>query len=129
MDAKELRIGNWIEAVAKMGNYFMQVQLMHISAINENPHCANPIPLSHTSLLMCGFERESELSFISKQSNFISIREQGSWTNGKPALDNRYVLYKNYAGAIAEVKYLHQLQNLFFAITGEELKVTILQLA
>ncbi len=73
------------------------------------------IPLSEEWLLKFGFE-EKEISVLNTEllvwinfSFFLTIR------------NNRELIY-DYMGGNTSVKCVHQLQNLFFALTGEELK-------
>ena len=83
-----------------------------------------PIPLSEDILLKCGFKMELSIStptFICKQRRDLivqSLPEIGSYIF-------RIQAGMGYPTFVRYVDYLHQLQNLFFAITGEELEVEL----
>lgn len=71
------------------------------------------IPLTEEILLKCGFTSLDENVFIHKElrySDTFKIREDG------------YIAFVSREVYITKIKYLHQLQNLFFSITGEELE-------
>ncbi len=97
MKANELRIGNYVYdnlgGVLKIKGISLDSTLSHIK----------PIPLTEEWLLKFGL---------------MSIKtELGFWNNG----DAIYFSY-GFEKSI-ELKYLHQLQNLYFALTGEELTI------
>lgn len=79
-----------------------------------------PIPLTEEILLKCGFEKIKASSFI----------EYDKWVNQ----DGEEILFQAGDGFYHcliqtennQVKSLHQLQNLYFALTGEELKINII---
>jgi hypothetical protein len=118
MKASELRIGNWIGRRDSKGNYseftvyeetFCDIDRMNLSPI--------PIPLTEEWLLKFGFKREPG------RNSFVKPIGESSdlWHFN----DKMYI-----AGSIAvnvdhctEVKceYVHTLQNLYFALTGNEL--------
>lgn len=125
MNANELRIGNFvnvpradqspfrIDAFESLSNKFIKVAMIH-PEYGENFHPLtwygndlNPIPLTEEWLLRFGFEHR-EFSF-DKGSFFLSKR------TGK----NEY-LYQAHTNRF-QVKYVHQLQNLYFAVKGTEL--------
>ena len=97
MKANELRIGNYVYdnlgGVLKIKGISLDSTLSHIK----------PIPLTEEWLLKFGL---------------MSIKtELGFWNNG----DAIYFSY-GFEKSI-ELKYVHQLQNLYFALTGEELTI------
>lgn len=72
-----------------------------------------PIPLTPEWLGKCGFNRINHVegySFFAKKGCCIDIYE------------NKTLLWGHVSYAI---KYLHQLQNLYHALTGEELTITL----
>lgn len=76
----------------------------------------SPILLTEEILLKCGFvnnEPKDWGSFTLGNINFL--KEDGNKMNG---------LYMN-GYRVADIRYLHQLQNLYFAITGEELEIEL----
>lgn len=73
-----------------------------------------PIPLTEELLLKCGFEQSGGL-FQKKNSPIYY-------------LDGKFVIAADgyaMAGASIKLKYLHQLQNLDFALTGKELEINL----
>ena len=128
MKANELRIGNLVynshgDIHAIGCNCFHRFRY---PSMDGNPSGFKPIPLTEEILLKCGFSCTEE----SGTSKGFSIGENIvtydylvylTWLkriDGK-GLDP-YPFYRNGRHI---VKYLHQLQNLYYALTGEELEV------
>lgn len=138
MDAKELRIGNYVWV-----SYPQEIDLKtetkgheicKIISINENGTVdllgvefpkttwrnatfSKPIPLTEEWLVRFGFrfvERDYEgyNQFIKDSFESIYITEKNEF---------RYSSYKPCG--YTDLKYVHQLQNLYFALTGEELTI------
>lgn len=118
MKANELRIGNWLSVD---GNQW------HVDSIITNPfelyfvenpeynHAINATPIPLTEEWLIKFE------FI--YSGMIGS-EQITFTKGKLMLLSRNSKEWNLSGYddLVNIKYVHQLQNLYFSLTGEELK-------
>lgn len=98
----ELRLGNLI--MDKNGRETLVRSLpLHFGRLY-------PIPITEEWLLKFGFE----------------FFDSGLYRKGDfylPIKFNDYTVLKWKVFEIAPVKYIHQLQNLFFAITGEELTI------
>lgn len=122
MKANELRIGNWItEPLSDDKNPFQIWGIYHEKGndkINNLPITYfEPIPLTEEWLLKFGFELDYKSDYsISyghikncKFSYKFNITENKSWLE--------------YHGGAIECKYAHQLQNIYFALTGEELAI------
>ncbi len=109
---EELRIGNW---VLEDGEYILVEKLEYDGQINNNYHF-DPIPLTEEILLKCGFEYEGDLLLINIQGGEISY-EYGCIYLGM----GHYYQESNQL----EIKHLHQLQNLYFALTVEELNIEL----
>ena len=73
-----------------------------------------PVPLTPQLLEKCGFTKSDDLKDMKGK---ILL---GEWRHEND-IDYPGMLYL----PAYEVKYLHQLQNLYFALTGEELKITL----
>jgi hypothetical protein len=118
MKANELRIGNWI----KDGNDFEQVTIYHLDCLSIARCEFDPIKLTEEWLLKFGFEKwEAKFNMGSSSQPTVG------WIHGK------FNLYKSYQGITHEqhismnnliCKSVHQLQNLYFALTNEELTWT-----
>lgn len=126
IDTKELRIGNIVLIGGKMESvYNIQEDSVNLSYscgdhmggggsdIYDEAKYIDPVLLTTSILKECGFECE--------------IFHEGS----RPVyhLNGFYIDYDSlqpidvgFAISKCEIKYLHQLQNLYFAITGEDLK-------
>ena len=128
INEKELRIGNWVISPFKKYKY-VQVSMICISGIiGVKPFKISvsfhrklaPIPLNPEILEKCGFEKCKngiELICFNECNNIIIA----SLFTGLPLTleidGTRFPLY--------HIKYLHQLQNLYFALTGKELTVNL----
>lgn len=116
MEAKELRIGNWIQSSS---NKEYQINLSWYECCKNSTEGRDiqldtlPIPLTEEWLIEFGFEYRTDTGFDGWYSNPIlgeSIRIF--------EVENKW--YK-YSSAHIVIKYVHQLQNFYFALTGEEL--------
>ena len=124
MNAKELRIGNWLHHGKywsyRNGNESKEFDFQW----NESDWYAlgectlsleniEPIPLTKEWLLKLGFDNRYESHWKSTYSDGF-----GAWDFilQKPTEERNYYWYE-----FAKIEYLHQLQNLYFALTGEEL--------
>ena len=126
MKATELRIGNWINYIGSG-----DVQLSSKEALcnvfddleSEYP-LSSPIPLTEEWLLKFGFELKDEVNmgFI-KQINFPHMKNY-LYANSKFYTTALWDDKKQIEIFIMnQAKYVHQLQNLYFALTGEELTI------
>lgn len=111
--ANELRIGNWL-LCAEVDVPF-QWQASDFEEVNNSK--ARPIPLTHKILEQCGF-KESRQTFFTWYTRRL--------TDSQFRLDysDETTYHWVQSNTIVELNYLHQLQNLYFAITGEELLFT-----
>ena len=73
-----------------------------------------PIPLTAEMLEKCGFEKVADETFI-----------KGHLTLQKMQDYNGEVFLFNSAELRPQITYVHQLQNFYFALTGEELEVCL----
>ena len=89
----------------------------------------SPIPLTEEILLKCGFEKngltmsgaewyEYKRPFIGWGDYRICKRSENEWAFTLECVSPP-------TNAIATIQYLHQLQNLVFALTGKELTVNL----
>ena len=124
MKITELRIGNWITDLDALNNRH-QTQVQHLDPDAE--HSAQPILLTEEWLIKFGFKKHSEqkqLFFLDKfrfNLNVFTVKilracdkagESQHHECGYPILTD-----------MISCGYVHQLQNLYFALTGEELKL------
>ena len=106
MKANELRIGNWVSngeiefQITSKDIYHLDVYVGRV--------IANPIPITPEWLKRFGFENRGNNLFV------------------KGKIELRY--YANRCEVVVRginitYQYVHQLQNLYFALTGEELEL------
>lgn len=113
MKANELRIGNYIQ----YPNLKKPIRVSIIDTTQTDKDTkAKPIPLTEEWLLNFGLE------YFEGWDDMIFYRE-----NNWEQKNDWFELHKTLQGFIFEdfrsqnIKYVHSLQNLFFALTGEEL--------
>ena len=123
--ASHLRIGNLL--YYKNTKYIAKVELIH----NKHFDCRDehgcftpngdyePIPLSEDVLLKCGAREYNRSDYsikyeIDTKTNHINILYK----------KNRILVFFGMC-YLTDIKHLHQLQNLYYALTGEELEVSI----
>lgn len=109
MEATELRIGNYIEFCASDSWSLHTVvpkdlHVMHVFD-NDPSESYRPIPLTDEWLEKFGFKNWGDKYTFGLKTVNIHSRKRG------------FVLRKSFP----IIKYVHQLQNLYFALTGEEL--------
>ena len=109
MKANELRIWNWYQWYAE-GKYY-EYQVKDIDFCNGNMINFEPIPLTEEWLVRFGF-RKSDLSdrFIIHGWFYFEKSENG-------------YSFRTIDGFVRVIESVHQLQNLYFALTGEELEL------
>ncbi len=118
MKANELRIGNYINdeqtthIIVGVDNYCIksywlkdvEKECLYETQLNQ----IKPIPLTEEWLLKFGFEKD-ELGWFFKENDYCSF--------GLFFKDNEWLFYISDT----KIKYVHQLQNLYFALTNNEL--------
>ena len=119
MNANELRLGNYvmIHDYAK-GNRQQTVEELGVCQVNllDEQYCT-PIPLTEEWLLKFGFETwETEVS--------LQIYDFWQLYNLKIAI-YKGNFYTDINAKKIFIKHVHQLQNLYFALTSEELTIKL----
>ena len=136
MDAKELRLGNWVKTTISrwrgQGFPILAIKGDRVSfdKLNDGQYIwvmaenLKPIPLSPEIIEKCGFEKHKNSNdywTIWYLKNGWRIQQAH---NSEVSASVRSGLFY-YSDDFVEVEYLHQLQNLYFALTGEELEVNL----
>lgn len=114
MKVNELRVGNWTNN--NVENVKLSKKDLIFLLTNDNEHFANPIPLTEEWLIKFGFEEDDD-DYLKSITESLDLQ-----VNIKR---NRIVL-EGYDGVnFLEIKpqYVHQLQNLFYYLCGEELQI------
>ena len=116
----ELRIGNLFQDVYNQVNEVTAGTLMYLrDADDEQAKNVKPIPLSDQWLSKFGFI-ETEKMYIIKHGviKYILTEDHHGFVFG--IVNNFNIEWFSW-----EIKYVHQLQNLYFSITGEELTIIV----
>jgi len=119
MKANELRIGNWVRCKIYNGNndVIIPFAFQEYSYI----HLFEPIPLTPEILEKAGFDVQTRTSYASGGKCFYNVYTkipliyneiQDVWWILNNTMDN-------------PPKHLHQLQNLYLALTGTELEINL----
>ncbi len=134
MKTNELRIGNYVNVLHHKNDCPDPVKFniaCKIKAVFENAivlmsneyvelEYISAIPLTEEILLKCGFS-ESEMFFIRMRG--FSIRFKDKVWLGLTKSNNGWLTCSPHYDTC--LMYLHQLQNLYFALTNEELIINL----
>jgi hypothetical protein len=119
MKAEELRIGNWVRIkdvpttnewqVESIGN--LQQVAGQLWSIEE----LEPIPLTEEWLVKFGFDKVADNTWLLGDGFYIDLKK------GHITEVFVYWVDVNSRNNFIVIKHVHSLQNLYFALTGEEL--------
>jgi hypothetical protein len=119
MKANELRIGNWVRHPNSEWDEQLDIENFNV----ENIEYYTPIPLTEEWLIKFGFEKQDFLM------SGCEVYQKGYWRIAKkvkPHKEEYWSLWHKQVSPptwnLSTFDYVHQLQNLYFALTGEELK-------
>ena len=119
-DSQELRIGNllycWNPINDTYDDTVIKVNWKHIRNRIEQPDdiTYHTIPLTEEWLIKLGF-MEHDAAFDKDEWCFYIEKHGGNWC--------LLMLRDNFY--IKTIEYVHQLQNLYYALTGEELEINL----
>ena len=114
MKSEELRIGNYVYS-GIFSNKVIEVYPMffvQLSKIEDKEHNIKPIPLTEEWLLKFGFKRTNKYDFELIKNDF-HFYTSSDFFNG-----NGFICFNEFD---IKIKYIHELQNLYFALTNKEL--------
>lgn len=123
INANELRIGNWVKIVSPNDGFMKANPKLIFDILYESDGVkVQPVPITPEILGKCGFEKdnndmENEDYCEWHQKDFPVIGELCSQSEYKYLFDTETDTLRIY--------YLHQLQNLYFALTNEELTISL----
>ena len=110
MKAKELRIGNWVYYENPHSD---RIAIKFISNALSYVHKLDPIKLTEDWLIKFGFTKVNKYSYwlddFLCEPIYINLNTRKTTIGSNEEYD------------INHIKHVHQLQNLYFALTGEEL--------
>lgn len=132
MIAAELRLGNWVNTIVSdkpsivtfiksqkvKDGYYQSIELNEEEIYIPQHICG--IPLTADILERAGFEMKTGsdgIHYENKECWIYILKDKFELELNTGS--ERVNLYRNW-------KYLHQLQNLYFALTGEELTINLL---
>lgn len=124
MRPEELRIGNFYNHV-KAGE--IQLDAEWISYFAKFTELLEPIPLTEDWLKKMGFEQDTALGLSTNTYSKQVKSDMPNWIFGLSHVlpINNWQLYlgKSQQYQVTTIEFVHQLQNLFYALTGEELTI------
>jgi len=127
IQANELRIGNWLSIKKIYGGFaYYQIDSSDIPRIERHPETAwLGIPLTPEILEKTGFKlilsgeilgcynkEDQDISFAFNDGGYWACWEDAGRESSISTIGKRF-------------RYVHQLQNLYFALTGTELDITL----
>jgi hypothetical protein len=127
MNVKELRIGNLvsdkyqnqIREVVSISDYECELFHTNIRDYKVRTEILKPIPLTEEWLLRFGFVKDPMHYWEIPKNEFITILQED--------YDDCILFHPIKLNGIVEkgvnLKYVHQLQNIYFSLTNEELTI------
>ncbi len=121
MKATELRIGNWIKTVTNR-----EVQVAAPTLFDFHDYDFHPIPLTEEWLVKLGFRmhegNQYRKYYLIDEDDFQKAFEVS--LNPPGTIDYCFTPRLQYGNRIdLRIDFVHQLQNLYFALTGQELTI------
>ena len=114
--ANELRIGNYIQTAYDV--VAVDRKLFEVGDFENKLH---PAPLTEEWLMKLGFKKRESFNF-DYYERIIPITTFRIQQSERSFTVNENCTYAFMDGVfLAEIAHIHQLQNLYFALTGEEL--------
>lgn len=137
IDIKELRIGNWV-----LNAFGKPVKIYDIISKRNTTGYAtetlSPIPLTAEILEKVGFKKKligEDICYLKPYKrpldeharHDIVLISFDAVSGGKTSIFAVAIreYYRDFQFAITSIKYVHQLQNLYFALTGQELEINL----
>lgn len=122
MNIRELRIGNWVKLKNTQSPTYIEVCSIDHEGIGfYSAGQIEPIPLTKMWLEKCGFEKEFSDCYqrfdyyIIPRAIRLSPKKEGFCWQVEDEIDD--------CNVDVPIKYLHQLQNIYFTLTGTELQI------
>lgn len=124
--ANELRIGNYIKLMLNDEDFvIVQVTLNDLEAVDNKKGLYEPIPLTEEWLLNFGFEKNDHLIILTlNKCTYLELDNNGDFYNVFiKQFDTTDKSINDTIGLGIELINVHELQNLYFVLKGEELEV------
>ena len=118
MKSTELRIGNWVTSPEGIGQVtcLQDREVLEVSEIGHIIEDCKPIPLTEEWLLKLGLKHE-KFDWNNEPPN----KDVSVGYNGNDFINNEMTF--KYKTVLFKITHVHQLQNLYFALTGKELTI------
>lgn len=115
MEAKELRIGNFVNLEGEIINIDLDYFYWEIEG-NGLLHLTEPIPLTEEWLLKFGAEK---VTYDDGSGYYLALRHK----DFSVFYEEGWGVYLDIYEVIIKLEYVHKLQNIWYALTNEELKI------
>jgi hypothetical protein len=128
MKATELRLGNWV----KIGKIYTKIEgISTWDNLIQNSRFAErelnefePIPLTKEILLKCeGYDKN--YGFEINETTYLDFTIMGKWLYPCIIQEPEVSHLSTNCINLERIQHLHQLQNIFFALTGTELEINL----
>ncbi len=130
MEARDLRIGNLIKDCE--GVIFRVAGMPQNGGVNITADSTTykidvflPVPLTEDILLKCGFELKGDVYTICCEDGWCYLIIDKGDMSASIQQDDEDIRHDYPCLKLSTTQYLHQLQNLYFALTGEELNIQL----
>lgn len=115
IDVKELRLGNLVKSpIIEYG----AINIVGLNAINSGNHKYEPIPLTEEWLIKLGFWSKYKSTHKQWCTKGICIQQAGDTDDEGNEIPTKQEFTYDFK---IDIKYVHTLQNLYFALTQKEL--------
>jgi hypothetical protein len=118
MKANELRIGNWYQD--NFGEQYGRITGHDIGDLAKGLDCEAYQPIELTSEILT-----KNIGFNIKQTKWRTLYKYGKISLDKTLYGKTSFSFCFGHHGIMGIDYVHQLQNLYFALTGEELNIEL----
>ena len=124
MKTNELRIGNWVFDSDQLEKFTIESDTLFEESDGDcmDKHI-KPIPLTEEWLDEFGFEYDDIFEYVDFDATYSKELLDGEFLNIRIPSFTTLDIYG------VELKYVHQLQNFYFALTGKELKQNVTEKA
>jgi hypothetical protein len=127
----ELKIGNWVMAPMRLTtesyetkdfNTLIPYRIVFISENYGHAELFQPIPISPEILEKAGFNLRVIEESVFKEKYYAN---RAFWFDKEPFIEGYQFSIRGHSYFNCFIKYVHQIQDLYFALTGEELNITL----
>ena len=123
LSSNELRIGNLVKKSGSNKSYIITLERFwkHYNTADAF-YYLEPIPLTEEILLKCGFVKEQNQNGRNRFELGLYIVYLET-EHSQPSF--HFKAMPDFFPELTEIHYLHQLQNLYYSLTGQELNIEL----